>query len=165
MEKSLEKLLALHAEIDEQAHLLEIAHADRLECKRGCSQCCVDDLRVFRIEANRISSLASEVLQTEPHPQGACAFLDSEGACRIYQHRPYVCRTQGLPLRWFDDAGMVEMRDICEKNENGPEIITLGAEQCWTIGPFEGRLASLQRESHSDMERVRLRDLFRPRRE
>ena len=39
-----------------------------------------------------------------PHPPGACAFLDGEGACRVYDSRPYRCRTQGLPLRWFDEG-------------------------------------------------------------
>ena len=34
-------------------------------------------------------------------PEGACAFLDGEGGCRVYPDRPYVCRTQGLPLRWI----------------------------------------------------------------
>jgi len=76
-----------------------------------------------------------------------CAFLDDAGACRIYSHRPYVCRSQGVPLRWTDEdeAGdLVELRDICPLNEAGTPIEALPAESCWSIGWAETALAQLQ---------------------
>ena len=79
-------------------------------------------------------------------------FLGSEGECRIYAIRPYVCRTQGLPLRWIEDD--IDYRDICELNDVPVE--TLEPEACWTIGEFEERLARMQ----GDGKRVALRDLF-----
>ena len=40
----------------------------------------------------------------------------------------------------------------------------LAADACWTLGPFEGRLASLQHARDGGaMRRVALRDLFRRR--
>ena len=61
-----------------------------------------------------------------------------------------------------DETGQpVEMRDICPLNERPGEPITeLPAEACWTLGPFEGRLAQLQVNTHGEPRRVRLRDLF-----
>ncbi|MBK7707050.1 MAG: hypothetical protein IPJ30_15135 [Acidobacteria bacterium] len=55
-----------------------------------------------------------------PHTRGACAFLDQD-ACRIYPDRPYVHRTQGLPLRWIEDdlEEAFKYRDICPLNEAG----------------------------------------------
>jgi len=150
--------------VDARAEALRARHAARLRCRRGCSACCVDDLTVFEVEAERIRARAAPVLREAPHPPGACAFLDGEGACRVYAHRPYVCRTQGLPLRWLDlDApdGPVERRDICPLNEAGPPIETLPEDACWQLGPVEARLAALQAErSGGARPRVRLRDLF-----
>ena len=150
----------LHNDVDREAQTIAAKHGARLRCTRGCSACCVDDLTVFEIEADAIREAHGELLSTGvPHPEGACAFLDDEGACRIYDARPYVCRTQGLPLRWFAEQG--EYRDICPLNEpDGPPLTELPEDSCWTIGPVEGRLAGLQRERGPEGARVALRSLF-----
>ncbi len=158
-----ERLSLLHREVDEAAASLERLHAERLQCRRGCHDCCVDGITVFEVEAERIRRNHRSLLdEGVPHPEGACAFLDEQGACRIYADRPYVCRTQGLPLRWFDEQGgeTVELRDICPLNEQGPPIEELPAEACWTLGPFESRLAELEQERDRAMKRVPLRELF-----
>jgi len=97
-----------------------------------------------------------------PGPAGGCAFLDDAGACRIYPHRPYVCRTQGLPLRWAEDEGdaVVERRDICPLNAEGLLIEDLPAEAMWTLGPVERRLAAAQARTGDPERRVPLRALF-----
>jgi hypothetical protein len=155
----LEALAALHAEVDRETRRLHVLHAERLQCRRGCSSCCVDELTVFDVEAELIRRHHADLLSAgTPHVHGACAFLDDDGACRIYAHRPYVCRTQGLPLRWIDerDGQPVELRDICPLNEAGEPVEHLAVEACWTLGPFEERLARLRLAAG----RTRLRDLF-----
>ena len=152
----------LHAEVDGRAAALAREHGERLHCARGCCGCCVDDLRVFEVEADVIRERHGRLLAAaRPHPRGACAFLDEAGACRIYDARPYVCRTQGLPLRWFDEVERVERRDICPLNEAGEPVESLPAEACWTLGDFEGRLAALQAaRGDGALRRVTLRSLF-----
>ncbi|MDJ0840125.1 MAG: YkgJ family cysteine cluster protein [Acidobacteriota bacterium] len=154
----------LHTRIDQQAKKLEELHASRLMCKRGCAACCVDDITVFRIEADHIKAHTSNLLQSqEPAPPGRCAFLDEDGACRIYPQRPYVCRTQGLPLRWIEedeDWNLQEYRDICPLNEEGEPIEDLSEEDCWTIGDAEAELAALEEKTHGNLQRVALRDLW-----
>ncbi len=71
------KLRELHSGVDADASRLAAHHAARLECKRGCSACCCDDLTVFQVEADRIRAEFPDVLQTTPHPAGACAFLET----------------------------------------------------------------------------------------
>jgi hypothetical protein len=122
---------------------------------------------VFTIEAEVIRRHHAELLEHgEAHPPGGCAFLDAEGGCRIYGARPYVCRTQGLPLRWLEEDEatdeILESRDICPQNvDGGPPLEELDAADCWTIGPFEQRLADRQHASDGDRgERVSLRGLF-----
>lgn len=163
-----EALERLYREVDEQAGRLSALHAGRLQCRRGCCSCCEDGITVFELEAENIRFHYQKLLREGfPHPEGACAFLDEEGACRIYAHRPYVCRTQGLPLRWIEELPQgeaVEMRAICPLNEKGQPVETLSAQACWSIGPVEGRLAELQKAmSGGELRRISLRSLF-PRR-
>lgn len=150
-----------HEAVDAVAAPIEAANRARLTCAAGCHECCSDGLTVFAIEAALIAEHHPELLaHGEPHPEGACAFLDGAGHCRVYEHRPYVCRTQGLPLRWIDEdeesGELYEARDICPKNAAGPPLEELPADECWSIGPFEEKLAAAQK----DGRRVALRSLF-----
>jgi hypothetical protein len=161
----LEAMRELHDEVDRETATLGDIHASRLQCRRGCHDCCVDDLSVFQVEAERIRRTHGRLLAEEdPHPPGACAFLDRQGACRIYDDRPYVCRTQGLPLRWLEerDGQGVELRDICPLNDLPDQPLEqLAPEDCWTIGPFESRLAGIEiAQRRAPPGRVLLRDLF-----
>lgn len=156
---------AFYREVDAAVTALEEQHRERLACKRGCADCCVDELTVFEVEAENIRRRHETLLQGGlAHPPGACAFLDEDGACRIYADRPYVCRTQGLPLRWTDEdehGAPVEYRDICTLNEDGPLITDLKPQACWTLGPYEMRLQLMQAaQGDDDLQRVSLRDLF-----
>ena len=154
---------ALHADVDRAVRPLTVLHGARLACRLGCSACCVDELTVFPVEAERIRAHHGALLaEGAPHQVGACAFLDDVGACRIYADRPYVCRTQGLPLRWLDevDGETVELRDICELNDAGPPLEELDEASCWTLGPFEERLAELVASAPGGGQRVPLRSLF-----
>jgi len=159
----------LHSLTDQLLAPVSAAHAGRLQCRVGCASCCVDDITVFEVEADRIlRALEGQALR--PGPTGACALLDSDGACRVYAVRPYVCRTQGLPLRWGEDGpeGPVERRDICPLNDGDPAIESLPAEVCWTLGPVEERLAGAQRAAQkaqgesddAELRRVSLRSLL-----
>lgn len=164
----LEWIEAFHRAVDEATAPVVRANEARLQCKAGCAACCVDELTVFEIEAAVIRHHHAELLANgTPHPEGACAFLDESDRCRVYEHRPYVCRTQGLPLRWLaedeETDEIFESRDICPLNEDGgPPIEELPADQCWLLGPFEQRLADRQRAESADREapRVALRSLF-----
>ena len=166
----LSAVAALHEAIDGQAGRLARRHTARLQCRLGCAGCCKDALTVLEVEAALIAERHPEVLTQAPHPDGACAFLDAAGACRVYESRPYVCRTQGLPLRWIEQAladdGVLEVfeyRDICPLNDapphNEPPLEILEAEDFWTIGPTEEKLLALQ-ERHGAEKRVSLRSLF-----
>lgn len=160
------RLRALHDEVDRACAALAARHAARLRCGRGCHACCVDGLTVFEVEAERIRSAHPELLREgRPHPPGACALLGDAGECRVYAERPYVCRTQGLPLRWLEDGERgegTERRDICPLNEAGEPVEALAASECWTLGPAEERLRRLQLAADGGAgRRVALRALFR----
>ncbi len=157
---ALDALDALHDEIDREVARLSDLHRGRLRCGRGCASCCLLELRVSPVEAERIRRAYPDLLREgEPHAEGGCAFLDRAGACRIYDARPFVCRTQGLPLRVFlerdsggeegedpanDATEIEEHRSICELNvAGGPPIEDLPEAACWLVGPYELRLARI----------------------
>ena len=75
-------------------------HGGEISCQEGCSRCCVEGLSVLPVEAHYIKAgLRQNDLITVPQTVTAhCVFLDSQGACQIYEYRPIVCRTHGLPL-------------------------------------------------------------------
>lgn len=65
-----------------------------------------------------------------------CPNLDDEGACMMYEHRPLVCRTFGLPLR----DGRKFIGDICELNfteSTRPEQMSAAWDLKWedVLGP------------------------------
>jgi uncharacterized protein len=170
-----DSLTQFHADVEYIAGKLHLVHIARTQCKRGCTSCCSDDLSVFSVESDAIKLAHGPLLALGiPHAIGACAFLAEDGACRIYAHRPYVCRTHGLPMRWLDvpEPAMAngdvnepqitqEMRDICPLNEAGIPIDNLAAEDCWTLGPSEERLSHLQVAHAADARsRIALRSLF-----
>ena len=161
---ALEALKALHARVDADASKLAARHAERLQCRLGCKDCCVDELTVFEVEAERIRRNHGTLLREgAPHPKGACAFLDGDGGCRIYEDRPFVCRTQGLPLLWFEETEegeITESRDICPLNAEGEPLEELPLEACWTLGTVELQLQALQDKFGGSHERIALRDLF-----
>ena len=166
----------LHQVVDGLVADLFNRHGSALQCKLGCTDCCTDGLTVLEAEASLIAEHHAELLEHgSPHPVGACAFLDKDGACRIYPNRPYVCRTQGLPLRWLElDASInppqpIEYRDVCPINAPQlPALASLSVADLWSIGPFEHRLAILGAPSEHDSatdapppKRLPLRALFR----
>jgi uncharacterized protein len=163
----LQSLSLLYLEIDKEATRLSQIHASRLCCRPGCAECCMDGISVNEVEAENIRRFFPRLLKDElPHSEGACAFLDEKNKCRIYAARPYVCRTQGLPLHWVEnqEGQNRAFRDICPQNDQGALLEELSENQCWKIGWVEEALAKLQHAfNKGSMTRINLRDLFRGR--
>jgi hypothetical protein len=137
---------ALQREVDALARQIiqRLPHA--LACGPGCAACCPADLTVLELEAAWIRRAVGEGLRGQAPASGGCAFLDEAERCRIYPHRPYVCRTQGLPLRWFEEdehGEILESRDVCEKSAATLVLGELGATELWLLGPYEARLVEL----------------------
>ncbi len=143
----------------------KVSNLSFLVCSKGCSECCVDDLTVFEIESTNIIEHNHELLSNGiPHSEGKCAFLGNEGECRIYEQRPYVCRTQGLPLRWLEEDendNLIEYRDICPLNENEEFMKSEDTSNFFTLGSWEEKLATMQHKyGNGEMKRKSLRALF-----
>lgn len=103
-------------------------HTSKMECKSGCSKCCYTDISVFEVESELVEDWFNQKSVEEKenlkkiwkgkNNSGACGFLYDE-KCTIYEVRPIICRTQGLPLHLSSE----NVLDYCPLNfkEEQPE--------------------------------------------
>jgi hypothetical protein len=100
--------------LDAWAEGARVRHGERMECRRGCDDCCRRHLTLFPLEAEALARAASALPATrrealarhlaawdESHrdaPEEAPCPLLREGACLLYEARPVLCRTHGFPL-------------------------------------------------------------------
>lgn len=107
------------------SHLLGTA----LTCHEGCDSCCIA-ISVFPVEAAALIEAAGKLPPEQyqqlkrhlgqPQSEGRCPLLSEEGRCLLYQARPIICRTHGLPILITDDDGQRRV-DICPRNGQGIE--------------------------------------------
>jgi len=143
----------LVAEIDEKiAEILSASLQTPLQCGPGCDGCCMQ-FSVLPVEAALVGqAVAVKGLNLEENQQ-SCVLL-KDGLCSIYDLRPVICRTQGLPLAYVDEeAGAIEV-SACPLNF--PEDYPLSHEELLYMDPFNSRLAQLNaqycRENELDLE-------------
>lgn len=110
-----EKYEQLISQTDQLTASLEKMHKPHLQCKLGCSFCCMD-YSVFPLEFHAIRERLQtrEVSIHEEAGEEECIFLVNN-ACTIYAFRPMICRTHGLPLLYMNDTGDWEL-SACELN-------------------------------------------------
>lgn len=95
-------------------------HGDDMQCDTGCSDCCHVRLTITAVEAAAIRDLVTawpadrrRTLATAG-PADRCAALDAAGRCRIYDARPLVCRSHGVPVRLR--RGSLPVVESCHRN-------------------------------------------------
>jgi hypothetical protein len=99
-------------------------HAADMRCAAGCDLCCRTRLTVTSVEAAAIVEWAERHTHEEraviaraaaASDHSRCAALDDAGRCRIYEARPIVCRSHGVPVR-MRDARSLPVVQSCELN-------------------------------------------------
>lgn len=102
-----ESLKKLQNNVDHFFQQNALKHSEHMACKQGCFECCKVDLNIFSTEANFIEESIALLSKEEKEVvldslkknslSGYCPFL-IEQSCAIYNFRPIICRSQGLPL-------------------------------------------------------------------
>ncbi|HUQ05038.1 MAG TPA: YkgJ family cysteine cluster protein [Kofleriaceae bacterium] len=176
----LARFYELTAKIDAFFDRVHARHATDMRCAAGCDLCCRARLTVTRIEAAAIVAWArmrsAEERAVIAHAAAAssgepsddtglprCSALDDAGRCRIYDARPVVCRSHGVPVR-MKDARSLPVVTSCELNftARGPGAADadciLDQELISTmLGLLDRAYAA---ETESETERVELADLL-----
>lgn len=136
-------------------------HAEALQCRRGCDLCCKQELSVMLVEALAVVASLEELSAQVREPLAAaaaggeepCVFLH-DGACRIYDARPLVCRSHGLPIRQQGEVASCEL--------NFPDGHPAGTilDGGWLTATLTIANGMLQRELQlEEMPRLSLREL------
>ncbi len=134
---SLELYQQLIEGVDDLTSQLNERYQAHLQCGAGCSGCCHHHLSVFAVEAavlteaiqalpeviqERIRQQAVEVQAREAKGEPVACPLLVDNLCSVYESRPLICRTQGLPLLYEADDGAQEI-DFCPLNFDSDEAI------------------------------------------
>ncbi|WP_159517072.1 YkgJ family cysteine cluster protein [Sunxiuqinia indica] len=102
MKKQFDNYHELKDQIDLLTEKLSDTHKNHMVCKKGCDLCCMD-YNVFPVEYNSIKmKIENEPIDFQESTDGSCIFL-KDHACQIYEHRPIICRTHGLPLLFMNE--------------------------------------------------------------
>jgi hypothetical protein len=117
-------LVQLRARVDAHFDAALGRSAGQMRCGPGCTQCCRARPRVLGVEADRIAgalarlepAVRERVRAQADDPEHAdwCALL-VDGRCSVYDERPLLCRSHGLPLAAVDDGGEAVV-DWCQLN-------------------------------------------------
>jgi uncharacterized protein len=128
--KSLESYRQLVVKVDRFAAGVSERYAGQLACRRGCDACCTH-IGVSAVEALALARAVSALPREEAEAlrkRGAlmredagCPLLE-EGVCLLYDVRPIICRTQGLPLLVTEEEG--RRVDHCPLNFQEVETIS-----------------------------------------
>lgn len=97
---------------------LAARHGTVIQCRPGCSGCCTG-FSVFPLEAallqEAISAMSEGVKgvtlrgRDSKKANVACPFLAND-LCVVYEARPVICRSHGLPLAYIDEEqGIIEV--------------------------------------------------------
>lgn len=108
--------------VDELCATISARLEGHLACRKGCDACCLH-LSLFPVEAAVVAEAikllpSGQRVQlreraTNASPDGPCPLLEDH-VCLIYQARPMICRTHGLPiLSRIDGEPQV---DFCPEN-------------------------------------------------
>ncbi len=122
MEKKLRNYRLFIEKVDQLCEGISSFIGDALTCHEGCSSCCLS-ISVFPVEAAAIVQAVENLpcRQKRKIMERLASFqsyekcpLLYEERCLIYEARPIICRTHGLPILVFENN---ERRiDICPKN-------------------------------------------------
>jgi Fe-S-cluster containining protein len=147
MEKHFKNYVALISEIDDLSNKLEKQHAKHINCKAGCDMCCMD-YSIFPIEFHYIlNQLKKNKLKPETKENIAeedCIFLNNHN-CSIYNARPIICRTHGLPLIYMNEEGDWEL-SACELNFTAFNFEEFSETNTFPQDTFNSKLFMLNKE-------------------
>ncbi len=103
-------------------------------CKPGCWECCRPRFSVFEVEAAPIRQALADMAVHDPETRervrqqghdaelGHCALL-IDGRCSVYEQRPMICRSHGLPVGFQDpDDAQGVFVDHCPLNFVDAEV-------------------------------------------
>lgn len=133
MEDPLSNYYSLLAKVDELCGSIESEFSGHISCHAGCSGCC-RHITIAWVEAmalaaalQRLQSGQIEAIRLKAgyaSPEGECPLLVGD-RCALYDHRPIICRTHGLPILTGETGN--QSIDYCPQNFKGVDNLPGGS--------------------------------------
>jgi uncharacterized protein len=124
--------------VDQFFSKVESQHAEKLACRIACTSCCHPDLTLTFIEAAIVGVAVDGLPSTD---RAAVAKAAEEGSplcplllnsrCSIYESRPVICRSHGLPIRQDDQVSSCELNFLNGFPEDA--ILNAGLLSVWLM--------------------------------
>ena len=142
VENDIKEYRALRQQVDELCDKFTDMHRSQLSCKKGCDSCC-ESLRIFPVEYYSIQQelAGKKIPPIKWHHRYSkkCRFLVNS-ACAIYDSRPIICRTQGLPLLYENSTGTAYELSVCQLNFKGMSVDTFNMDNALFMPPINSKL-------------------------
>ena len=125
MDGVLANYYALIRKVDDLCSHIGSEFPDQLACKAGCSGCCRHitlawiEAMALAVALHHLPADEAEAIRLRAQhakTDGECPLL-VEDHCALYDHRPIICRTHGLPILTSDGEG--HTIDYCSHNFTG----------------------------------------------
>lgn len=116
-------LVQLRRRVDDHFGAAVARTPDAFACREGCARCCGVRFGVFAVEAERIRAALVQLApalrervraQADDPSHTACALLVDD-RCSVYDERPLICRSHGVPAQHRDDDGHTHV-EVCPLN-------------------------------------------------
>jgi uncharacterized protein len=130
MSHFLDNYRQLTARVDALCNTIKTALREQITCSAGCSSCCTS-ITVFPVEASALrialktlpDRQAEEILRhVSEHAEGERCPLLLHNRCLLYEARPIICRTHGLPIIYTTDGQ--RSSDCCPHNLSETESLS-----------------------------------------
>jgi Fe-S-cluster containining protein len=145
--KYFQDYLSLRNEIDKLSGELADAHKKHMKCKKGCDMCCMD-YSIFPIEfyfiLNDLKGNKIEFSVGEKSKESVCVFLKNQ-VCSVYDQRPIICRTHGLPLLFMSEENQWEL-SACELNFTEFDFEDFSLDNTFEQDKYNSKLFMLNKE-------------------
>lgn len=156
MSDPLRNLRALRHKVDHHAARVERDQAPHFACRRGCDGCCQTERTVSDVEYHALRDAIADLPESERSRLSTdtdhCSLL-LDGACAVYEERPLICRSHGLPLV------MEGQLDVCPLNFTDASLEELPLDQVLNVDSVTAVLVAVNalycKEQDGDPERRR----------
>jgi hypothetical protein len=138
---ALHNLRQLRAKVDHHSGTVMGQLPEQFACTLGCVGCCqtertVSDVEWAALEA-AVGDLDEQTLTAlKTQETDACPLL-LDGGCAVYEERPLICRSHGLPIV-MDGA-----RDVCPLNFEGQDLEELPDAQVLSVDTLTAILVAV----------------------
>ncbi len=153
--------------IDSLSDSLSEKYQFHLKCRSGCDVCCMNytilPVEFYFIQKELEKNKNPKEITGNMEKSDGCIFL-KDHTCLIYDHRPIICRTHGLPLLYTNDDYEWEL-STCELNFTQFDYLDFTPDNTFPQDKINSRLFMLNRnfiaefkeKKYSEFERISLK--------